>query len=613
MRLALLRMSRYTATAIRNGQHPRGAARFLFAALWFAVCSVSAAAEEDLKEIAQLAKSGAPQLALSLLQQGQPEFATDQAKWLRWERMRVRIMEQRGDWSVLEQHLATLPSEAPADFRIWAMTRRARALVFDNRPQAARQVLRDLIWLDKEADSAQLAEWRQLVIQSYLREGRTEDAYVAMLRFHQDYGDGNSEAMLTRARVLLASNHPTEALSLLKSMPQDRTTELLQMLATLRSSGGKSKTVLRKLRTVKKLTGYTSLESYIHYGIMAEAALSADEPAFAVIALEQWFRQPTPLEEWRELFSLTPDMLWDSYLVYAQRQGNDKQLLIGDDMKWYKLAEKTDKRYPVGKRSLYALLAHKAFALDIREKSALKLIEMMQEMDNGMAVVRQLFLNSKYFNETSPVPPGPGYILVDQAIREGDLESASRLMRHLPEPPGDVAKFPWQLRRAKVFILAADNHAAVSLLRKLLPAVPSLGKEQRDQLLQLLFDLQNVGAHDDAYALLDEMYRIVPTIELRRELLFWMGDSRLAQKNYVEAAQLYLRSATLSDYESMDPWAQTARYKAASTLAEGGMLADAASIYAHLLRVTEKPERRAVLIRELEQIRMREAAAEKRE
>jgi hypothetical protein len=92
-----------------------------------------------------------------------------------------------------------------------------------------------------------------------------------------------------------------------------------------------------------------------------------------------------------------------------------------------------------------------------------------------------------------------------------------------------------------------------------------------------------------------------------------MGDSRLAQHNYVEAAQLYLRSATLSDYESMDPWAQTARYKAASTLAEGGMLADAAHIYSHLLRVTENPERRAVLIRELEQIRMREAAAEKRQ
>lgn len=605
-------MSRYTATAIRNGQPPRGTARFLFAALLFAVCSVSGAAEEDLKEIAQLAKSGAPQLALSLLQQGQPEFAADQAKWLRWERMRVRIMEQRGDWQALEQHLATLPEDAPADFRIWAMTRRARALVFDNRPQSARQVLRDLIWLDKEADSAQLAEWRQLVIQSYLREGRTDDAYVAMLRFHQDYGDGNSEAMLTRARVLLASNHPTEALSLLKSMPQDRTTELLQMLARLRS-GGKAKSILHKLRSVKKLSGYTPLQIYIHYGIMAEAARSVDEPAFTVIALEQWFRQPIPLEEWRELFSLTPDMLWDGYLAYAQRLGNDKQLLIGDDMKWYKLAEKTDKRYPVGKRSLYALLAQKAFATDIREKAAQKLIEMLQEMNNGMAVAQQLFLNSSYFNQGAGIPRGVAYGLVDQAIRDGDLDSASRLMRYLPEPPGDVAKFPWQLRRVKIFILAGDNRAAVELLRKLLPAVPSLGKAQRDQLMQLLFDLQNIGAHDDAYALLEEMYSIVPTLELRRELLFWMADSRLAQKKYVEAAQLYLRSATLSDYESMDPWAQTARYKAASTLAEGGMLADAAHIYSQLLRVTEKPERRAVLIRELEQIRMREAAAEKRQ
>lgn len=605
-------MSRITATAERNGQHPRGAARFFCALLLLSFSSLPIAAEEDLKEIAQLAKSGAPQLALSLLQQGQPAFSADQPKWMRWERMRVRIMEQRGDWLALEQHLAQLPSEAPADFRSWAQTRRANALIYANRSPEARQVLRGLIWGNTEASAEELAQWRQLVMQSYLHQGRTDDAHAAMLRFHQDYGDGTTDARLMRVRVLLASKRPLEARTLLASMPQERTTELLQLLAQLRSRG-KHKSVLHKLRSVKKLTGYSPLQSYIHYGIMAEAALGAEEPAFAVIAMEQWLRQPTPVEEWRELFSLTPDMLWDSYLTYAQRLGNDKQLLIGDDMQWYKLAEKTDKRYPVGKRSLYALLAHKAFALDIREKAAMQLIAMLQEMDNGMAVVKQLFLNSHYFNEGASVPAGPAYLLVDQAIREGNLAAASRLMRYLPEPPGDIAKFPWQLRRAKVFILAGDNQAAVSLLRRLMSAIPSLGKGQRDQFMSLLFDLQNVGDHESAYALLDEMYRTVPTLELRRELLFWMGDSRLGQKSYVEAAQLYLRSATLSDYDSMDPWAQTARYKAASTLADGGMLADAAHIYSQLLRVTEKPERRAVLIRELEQIRMREAAAEKRQ
>jgi hypothetical protein len=605
-------MLRITATAERNGQHLWGAARFFCALILLSSASLLSAAEEDLKEIAQLAKSGAPQLALSLLQQGQPEFSKDQTKWMRWERVRVRIMQQRGDWSALAKHLGALPAEVAVDFRRWAQTRRANALIYDNRSKEARQVLRELIWRDTEASSKELAEWRQLVMQSYLHQGRNDDAHAAMLRFHQDYGEGTIDAKLMRVRVLLASKRPLEAASLLKTMPQERTTELLGMLAQLRSSGN-SQSVLRKLRKVKKLSDYTPLQSYLHYGIMAEAALGAKAPAFAVIAMEQWFRQPTPVEEWRELFSLTPNMLWDSYLTYAQRLGNDKQLLIGDDMKWYQLAEKTDKRYPVGKRSLYALLARKAFALDIREKAAMQLIKMLQEMSNGMAVVKQLFLNSQYFNEGSTVPPGPAYLLVDQAIREGNLSAASRLMRHLPEPPGDTAKFPWQLRRAKVFILAGDNQAAVSLLRKLMPAVPSLGKEQRDQFMQLLFDLQNVGEYESAYALLDEMYHMVSTLELRREILFWMGDSRLAQHNYVEAAQLYLRSATLSDYESMDPWAQTARYKAASTLAEGGMLADAAHIYSHLLRVTENPERRAVLIRELEQIRMREAAAEKRQ
>jgi len=602
-----MRMSGYTETAIRNGQHPRGVARFFSVLLLLACTPLAVAQETALRDIAQLAKDGAPQLALSLLQQEQPEYAKDEGQWMRWERMRVRIMEQRGQWAELEQHLASLPAELPKDFLSWATSRRARALVFADRPAEARQLLRDLIWLSDGTGSEDLAQWRQLVVQSYLRQGRIDDAYVAMLRYHQDYGDGSNEAALMRVRVLLASQRPVEAASQLQSMPKDRTTDLLRLLAKLRTSG-QAAAILKRLRGEKTLADYTPLERYLHYGVMAEAAIAAGEPAFAIIALERWFRMPSPVEEWSELFTLTPDMLWDNYLAYAQRQGNSKQLLIGDDEAWWKLAEKTDKRYPVGKRSLYALLTREAFSLEIREKAAVRLVDLLQTMENGIAVAQRLFLDSQHYNTRTPIPPAVAYLLVDQAIRDGDLQLASRLMRQLPEPPGDVAKFPWQLRRVKVFILAGENSAAVELLRKLMPAVPSLGKAQRDQLMQLLFDLQTVGEYEAAYALLEEMYKSNSNLELRRELLYWMADSRLAQKNYVEAAQLYLSSATLSDNNSMDPWAQTARYKAAETLTKGGMLADAAHIYSQLLQVTEQPERRAVLRHELEQLRMRQAA-----
>jgi hypothetical protein len=91
---------------------------------------------------------------------------------------------------------------------------------------------------------------------------------------------------------------------------------------------------------------------------------------------------------------------------------------------------------------------------------------------------------------------------------------------------------------------------------------------------------------------------------LRRELLFWMADSRKAQSLHAEAARLYLQSATLSDNNSMDPWAQTARYQAAKSLGEAGMAKDAVYIYQQLLRITENPERRSVLRHELQQLRL---------
>ena len=289
--------------------------------------------------------------------------------------------------------------------------------------------------------------------------------------------------------------------------------------------------------------------------------------------------------------------------------GNREQLLLGNDAAWFSAAEKTDRRYPVRIRSLYALLAESAHQQPDRERAHQALVERMLELDNGMALVQQLYLYSKRFDERHPVPAVVAYTLVDQAIRDGDLSQASRLLQHLPEPPGDTARFAWQMRRAKVFILAGEYERTVSMLKALMPQANSLNDEQHDQLVQLLFDLQTVGQHEQAYLLLEQLYNSTPNFKLRRELLFWMGDSRQAQQQYAEAARLYLRSATLNDNASMDPWAQTARYKAAQNLGKAKMLRDAEYIYRQLLRVTENPERRAVLRHELEQLRLQQAAS----
>ncbi len=610
MRSMLQRMLQHSASRIVSGHCLNGGVRFFCASLLLVASIVPGANAVELGEITRLYKGGAAELALQLLDDNQPDYSQKKQQWLRWERMRVRILEQRGQWQQLAQRVAGLPKDLPLDFKRWADTRRARALVMNDQPEQARQLLRDLLWGDEKASSAELAKWRQLVMQSYLREGRVEDAYVAMLRYHQDYGQGDSDAVQMRARILLASKHPAEARSLLESMTRDRVANLLWWLARLRS-GDEPTAVLQEIRDNKPEETTSAQVRYLYYGVMAEAALSAQKPTFTVIALEHWYRLQPTAQGGAELFVIDPDTLWKNYLAFAMQVGNAEQLLIGNDNAWLRLAEQTDKRYPVRKRSLYALLSQRGYSAKVREEASLKLAGMFQEQENGMAVVEQLFLRSGRYRNAAQLPTGVAYLLVDAAVRDGDLSMASQLLSALPEPPDNTAKFPWQLRRVKVFILAGKITQAVELLHQLIQAAPTYSETQRDQLIQLLFDLQTVGENEAAYQLLAQVYRLVPDLQLRRELLFWMADSRNAQEKYAAAARLYLQSATLIDVNSMDPWAQTARYNAAEALARGGMLSDAAHIYVQLLNVTKKADRRAVLRRGLEKVRMRQAANEK--
>jgi tetratricopeptide (TPR) repeat protein len=221
-----------------------------------------------------------------------------------------------------------------------------------------------------------------------------------------------------------------------------------------------------------------------------------------------------------------------------------------------------------------------------------------------VVLLRRLYLEGGRYAEEGALPQSIAYRLVDEAIKEADLTLASRLLQQLPQPPGGTELFAWQMRRAKVFLLAGDYAESDTLLSTLMPSAGTLADVQRDQVVQLLFELQAVNEHERAFRLFSVMYENVAAIALRRELLFWMADSRKAQSQYAEAARLYLQSATLSDNNSMDPWAQTARYQAAKSLSEAGMMEDAVTIYRQLLKVTENPERRSVLRHELQQLRL---------
>jgi tetratricopeptide (TPR) repeat protein len=126
--------------------------------------------------------------------------------------------------------------------------------------------------------------------------------------------------------------------------------------------------------------------------------------------------------------------------------------------------------------------------------------------------------------------------------------------------------------------------------------------EATDRILQVLFDMQTVDMHPQAITHFSQLLRLEIEPKQRREILYWIADSYRGIEKYDQAALLYLQSAMLPAPDSMDPWAQTARYHAAESLQSSGLVDDARRIYLDLLAVTEDAARRSVLNHKIQQL-----------
>ena len=126
--------------------------------------------------------------------------------------------------------------------------------------------------------------------------------------------------------------------------------------------------------------------------------------------------------------------------------------------------------------------------------------------------------------------------------------------------------------------------------------------ESTDRILQVLFDLQTVNLYAESIAHFNQLLLLELEPKQRREILYWIADSYRGMERFEQAALLYLQSAMLPAPDSMDPWAQTARFNAAESLQESGLIDDSRRIYEELLNITEDAARRSVLSHKIQQL-----------
>lgn len=573
--------------------------RLMRALLFILLMPLAAGAQaSDLERIPALIKGGALGLAQSMVERNQPSPRQTEL-WMTWERQRYAVYFARGDWDGLAQRVAALPEDLPDDFRRWALTQGAWARLSAGDGEGARRFLRDVLW-QTEVPPTVLSEARQLVIRSYLVDDNLADAQTAVLRYKQDYQASSDSWQELHATILLRANQPRNAMEVLAGV-HTHEGRLLALLAALQSRAYAAPKLLELSQALTYETRNKPRLNYQAWVLAAMSALRANERLPRSVALERALTLQNAAEADDKLFKARADDLWQAYDRLAETAGKAAHLTAGNDAAWVKKAESYKRDDAASARAFYAYLSSHAKSATTRALAHQRLAASLTE-DGRDKVLRRLYTGSTRYLTLDAIPTPIRYRMLDAALGDFDIDFAVKLLKGLEATPQGQEASHWKLRRARILIYAGDYNAAESLLRDLLCSISAFDEDFAERYLQVLFDLQLVGHHQEVLALLDSVFYLVDTPRLQREILYWMAESRVALGQNAEAAELYLRSATFDNPYGGDMWGQSARFHAAESLAKAGLTADARDVYSGLLKFTEDPKRRVLLERNIQQL-----------
>jgi len=558
-----------------------------------------AQANAQLESLKNISAAGAPFLALKMLDQAQPAADQDVYEWILWEQERYRILSRWKQWNDLLLRIESLPDDLPEPFLQQAASYRIRAYVELGQQDIARRLLREQLWRPEADAAAEYPNWRRLVIETYLGDGRDDDASIAMRRLQQDFPEADRDWLLLRARVLMKTGRYDEVIEILSGR-LDWQLLAMKLLAEYRSGKHSPQTLWDLAQGRIRNVGDDPRQLATYWSI---AALAAEKlgPARRVEALEA--RLGIAADDGIELEPVDGDRLWQAYLDYGRQIGNRNELLIGDDGRWLALARGQRRQAPLKARSLYALLIDQTRDPKVRQAAAEGYLSLLDDDSAAhQRLLDALFNRSRRYADVQRIPLQIRFRLVDLALKKADIPLATRLMSGLDSVPPNARRFDWLLRRARVLLLGGQLEQGDAVLSQLIDEYDEPKSADTDRILQVLFDLQTLKADERAIRHFRQLMNTAIDPRQRREILFWMADSFKALEQYEKAALLYLQSAMFIGPEAMDPWAQTARYNAAEALQKAGLVDDARRIYEALLKVTREPARRSVLRHNIQQL-----------
>lgn len=515
----------------------------------------------------------------------------------------MQVLQQQRDWPAIVTQAGALPTGLTAAQRDPLVTLGVRAELALSDGGRARKMLRSLLWGKNPPPKVDLRTWRRLLIESYLVDGRLDDARLALLNYQLDYTPKSDAESAVLARVWLRVKEPSHALDLLSAKAAGSNTYWLYLLASLRSGSQPTKTLMQRAMKAASAKGLKAKQASRLWGVAVAAAMQERDWPTVIDSLEHYLAL-SPTVPLTPLLPFNGDTLWQAYHALAMASGNKGKLLIGDDADWEKAAKNAQKRGdPLLARAYNAILTQIGQTPQAKAMGYRWLGTSLLSLKDGKRLLDRLFLNApKRFPAIGEIPVDIRLVLANDAVDRDDLGLAARLMAGLNKPPPGEDPYQWTLRLSRVLILGGRPKAGIGRLQQLIARQKAFDQTQADQLMQVLFDLQSIKLNTAAIGLFEALYPKLSKPQQKREVLFWEAQSYEALGDEAHAARLYMQSALLLATPGYGPWGSTARYNAALALSKAGMTADAKRVLSDLLAHTQDPLRRKVLQQKLAEL-----------
>ena len=557
----------------------------------------------SLDDVSTMARLGATGTAISFIDAHQRDMEPDDPGWQQLEQQRLQIHYRHEDWSGLIDRVEGLPSGVPGEFRIQAYMLKARALLESGEPEAARAVLRELLWQPPAVvEPADFRQQQRLIIRSYLLAGQYDDADIAIQRYRQDHGGDDPELRRLQSRTLLHQSRPEDALELVKGL-DDSEALLLRLYALVRA--GEMDAEGARVRA-SSLAGRDDMDARMRRELWLTVVRAARADEDSVLEIGAWERAlagaPAELEP-DPLFALEGQP-WQPYLTLGLALGNRAGLMVGEDEPWFELAESRAGDRPVQARALLAVVAWRSPQADSARQAHEAFARSLLAGPADIWVLDSLY-RDPHLPAGAERPEYISHYLADALVDAGEVAAASRWLRDLEAPPGDSEALDWNMRRARVLVLAGDAAAGARVLGRALEDQHDIQTATLDRLMQVIFDIQALRHHEAALTLLDAVLASGVDTRRRREIMFWKAESLSELERHREAGMHFMWSAVLDGQQGASQWGQAARYHAARELAEAGELEDAARLYQVMLRQTDDRSRRTMLEHELQRVEAR--------